>query len=181
MSARSVATRYARALLDVAVKSNQQEQADRDLGALVQVLDQHQDLQRVLFNPAVPAKGKQGVVRELAQRLGASPAVAKLLTLLAERDRLGLLRDLADVYHERLLEHQQVVRAEVTTAVPLAVEHAEQVRRRLAEVTGRQVTMTTRVDPGIIGGVVTKIGSTVYDGSVARQLAALKEKLVAGA
>jgi F-type H+-transporting ATPase subunit delta len=70
------------------------------------------------------------------------------------------------------------VRAEVTTAVPLAQDLASRLEHRLAEVTGRRVSMTTKVDPSIIGGVVTKIGSTVYDGSLARQLATIRRKLV---
>jgi F-type H+-transporting ATPase subunit delta len=70
------------------------------------------------------------------------------------------------------------VRARVTTAVPLAPEQAEALGRRLTEVTGRQVTLQTAVDPSIIGGVVTEVDSTVYDGSVTRQLARMRQKLV---
>ena len=104
--------------------------------------------------------------------------VAKLLLLLAERDRLVLLPDLVAVYRERLMDHLQIVRAEVTTAVPLPQDRAAQLEQRLAEVTGRRVTMTTKVDPSLIGGVVTRIGSTVYDGSVATQLQTMKQKLL---
>ena len=75
------------------------------------------------------------------------------------------------------MEHQHVVRAEVTTAAPLTPDRTAQLQKQLADITGRTVTMTTNVDPSIIGGVVTRIGSTVYDGSVATQLATLKEKL----
>jgi F-type H+-transporting ATPase subunit delta len=103
--------------------------------------------------------------------------VRKLLVLLADRDRLGIVPDLLAVYRERLMEHQQVVRAEVTTAAPLTAERVTQIEQKLAALTGRKVDMTTSVDPAIIGGVVTRIGSTVYDGSIATQLAKLKEKL----
>ena len=75
------------------------------------------------------------------------------------------------------MEHQQVVRAEVTTAAPLTPERASQIEEKLAVLTGRKVDMKTSVDPAIIGGVVTRIGSTVYDGSLATRLAKLKEKL----
>jgi F-type H+-transporting ATPase subunit delta len=70
-----------------------------------------------------------------------------------------------------------VLSAEVTTAVPLSAERAAQLRQRLAAATGRVVTMTTKVDAAIIGGVVTRIGSTVYDGSVATQLAKVRDRL----
>jgi F-type H+-transporting ATPase subunit delta len=104
--------------------------------------------------------------------------VAKLLMLLAERDRFTLLPDMVAVYRERLLEYQQIVRAEVTTATPLPPERAAELEQRLSRATGRRVTMETRVDPSIIGGLVARIGSTVYDGSVSTQLEKLKDALV---
>jgi len=70
-----------------------------------------------------------------------------------------------------------VVRAEITTATPLSADRAAQLRQRLAAATGRAVTMTTKVDASIIGGVITRIGRTVYDGSVAAQLAKFKDRL----
>jgi F-type H+-transporting ATPase subunit delta len=71
-----------------------------------------------------------------------------------------------------------VVRAEVTTARPLEAERAKAIESSLAKLTGRTVTLATKVDPAIIGGVVARIGSTIYDGSVTRQLEKLKERLV---
>ena len=97
--------------------------------------------------------------------------------LLASRGRLVLLPDLLEVYRERLMEHRNVLRAEVTTAVALSSERASQLQQRLAAATGRVVTMTTKVDESINGGVVTRIGSTVYDGSVAMRLAKVKDRL----
>ena len=103
--------------------------------------------------------------------------MTKVLLLLAERDRLALLPDLVELYRERLLDHQQVVRAEITTAEPLQGETETQLRDRLARATGRKVTLTTRVDPAILGGVVTRIGNIVYDGSLAAQLARMRDRL----
>lgn len=179
MTSRATAARYARALLDVVVaEQGDPEQVEQQLADFVALLDGHRELHGVLTNPAVPAAGKRGVVVELAARLQPAPPLAKLLPLLAERDRLGLIRDLLAVYRERLMDYRQVVRAEVTTAVPLAGERADALQRRLAELTGRRVTMTTRVDPAIIGGVVARVGSTVYDGSVATQLSTMKQRLL---
>ncbi len=75
------------------------------------------------------------------------------------------------------MEHQQMIQAEVTTATPLSPERITELQQRLAKITGRTVTMTTKVDQAIIGGVVTRIGSTVYDGSVATQLAKVRDRL----
>jgi F-type H+-transporting ATPase subunit delta len=177
MSMRASATRYARALLDVTIAEGDPAQAEQQLATFAGLVEQHADLQAALLNPAVPAASKRAVVEQLLDRLAPSAPVAKLLLLLAERDRLAMLPELLTVYRERLLEHQRVLRAEVTTATPMAEGRADQLAERLAKATGRTVKMTTKVDPSIIGGIVTRIGSTVYDGSVAAQLQAIRQRL----
>jgi F-type H+-transporting ATPase subunit delta len=179
MTSRAAAARYARALLDVILNERgNPEQAERELTQFADLISGNRELQSVLINPAVPVTGKRGVMKELTSRVTLSTPVAKLLLLLADRDRLALLPDLLAVYRERLMDHQNVVRAEVTTAMPLGEAHVAQLQTKLAEVTGRRVTMTTKVDPDIIGGVVARVGSTVYDGSVATQLETVKRKLL---
>jgi F-type H+-transporting ATPase subunit delta len=178
MSTRASAARYARALLDVVIKEGNPEQAEQDLTAFADLLSRTPELHKVLTNPAVPVGGKRGLVKELVSRLKPSAPVGKLLVLLADRDRIAIVPDLLAVYRERLMDYRKVVRAEVTTAVPLPDHRAAELQKRLAEVTGRQVTMTTKVDPSIGGGLVARVGSTVYDGSIVTQLAALRKKLV---
>lgn len=179
MSTRMSATRYARALFDIALQEGTLERADTDLTTLADLFHGHADLQRVLTNPAVPASRKRALLQELLPRLSLSTPVSKLMLLLADRDRLELFPDLLAVFRERLMEHQRVVQAEVTTAVPLSPEREAELRQQLAAVTGRRVLMTTKVDPALIGGIVTKIGTVVYDGSIASQLTKMREQLVA--
>ena len=177
MSTRASAARYARALFDVATKESNPEQAEKELDAFAGLLQSHPDLRKVLMNPAIPAANKRAVVEQLMDRQQPSTPVRKLLLLLAERDRLELFSDMLDIYRERLMEHMHVITAEVTTAAPLAGDQAAQMQQRLARATGRTVMMTTKVNPDIIGGVVTRIGGTVYDGSIATQLAAMRQRL----
>ena len=106
--------------------------------------------------------------------------LTKLLVLLAGRDRLVLLPDLLETYRARLLDHQNVVRAEVTTAAPLAADRAKAIERSLARATGRTVALTTRVAPEIIGGLVARVGSTVFDASVTTQLEKMRQRLAIG-
>lgn len=179
MSVRASAARYARALLDVTLaEKGNPEQIETELAALADLFAGNGELQSVMTNPAIPVTGKVGVMKELLTRLKPSPVLGKLLMMLAERDRLLLVPDLLDIYRERLMDHQQVVRAEVTTAAPLPQDRAALLQQRLAEVTGRRVTMTTKVDPALIGGVIARVGSTVYDGSVATQLTTMKQRLL---
>lgn len=177
MPSRASATRYARALFDVALKESDPVQIERDLASFAGLMSQNAELNGALTNPAVPTSAKRQIADALARRLTMAGPAHKLLLLLADRDRLAVVPDLLDVYRERLMEHQQVVRAEVTTAEPLSADRVALLQQKLASATGRKVDMTTRVDPAIIGGVVTRIGSTVYDGSIATQLARLREKL----
>jgi F-type H+-transporting ATPase subunit delta len=177
MSMRASAARYARALFDVASTESTPEQAEKDLTAFGDVFTGHAELQRTLVNPAVPLQGKRALVQQLLERLQPVSPVRKLLLLLAERDRFELVPDLVAVFHEHVMEYRKVVKAEVTTAAPLTPERIAELRHRLAAATGRTVDVTTKVDPALIGGMVTRIGSTVYDGSVAMQLAALRQRL----
>jgi F-type H+-transporting ATPase subunit delta len=177
MTTRTSATRYARALLDVLLKESTAEQGAQDLATVSALLEQFPDLQRGFTNPAIPAVRKRALVQELLPKLSLSAPVGKLLLLLAERDRLTLLPDLIAVYQERLEVLQRIVRAEVTTAEPLSADRLATLQERLARATGRTVKVTTKVDPSIIGGVKAQIGSTVYDGSIANQLATFRQKL----
>jgi F-type H+-transporting ATPase subunit delta len=178
MTTRTAAIRYARALFEVAVR----EQADldrieRELAGFVALFDEHATLKKVLLNPAVPVPRKRAAVADLTARADVAPILAKLLTLLAERDRMIVLPDLLAAYRERLLDYRKVVRAQLTTALPLGDGEAQAIEQRLARVTGRTVTLSTTVDPSIIGGLVAKVGSTVYDASVTRQLEKMKQRL----
>ena len=141
MTNRTAANRYARALLDVALKENVDlTQVETELVAIVDLFEQNQTLQKVLLNPAVPAPRKQSAVAEIARQAALLDVVRKLLMLLAERDRLIILPELLAAFRDRLMEHQHVVRAEVTTTVALEPERLETIRRRLAEVTGRTIS-----------------------------------------
>ena len=182
MTNRTAANRYARALFDVALAEQTSLQAvEADLSAVVDLFASHSTLQQVLLNPAVPAPRKRSAVAEIAKHAGLAPVLAKLLVLLAERDRLVLLPYLLAAYQRRLLDNQRVIRVEVKTAVPLTPERVQAIERSLAAATGRSVALTVAVDPSLIGGLVARVGGTVYDGSIARQLEKLKERLEARA
>jgi len=178
---KTAATRYARALLDVAVKEQQDLTAiEHQLAEFAGLFTQYPALERVLVNPAVPAPRKRLVVEQLTARGKFVANVAKLLAMLAERDRLILVPDLLAAYRDRLQDHLNVVRAQITTAVPMAESRAKAVEQSLATATGRGVTLDARVDPSILGGIVARVGGTVYDASVSRQLQRMKERLVEG-
>ncbi len=181
MTSRTAAGRYARALLDVATK----ESADldtiaRELDEFIAFFTRQTALERLMLNPAVPAPRKRAAMERITAISTFTPIVSKLLVLLADRDRLLLLKDIAARYRDFLAERRNVVHAEITSADPLAPERAAQIEQKLAAVTGRKVSMTTRVNKDIIGGIVARVGSTVYDASIATQLKKIRDRLNAG-
>jgi F-type H+-transporting ATPase subunit delta len=175
---RTAATRYARALLDVALA----EKADlvtieTQLTTIAQLIEQHEPLRRALLSPSVPVPRKKAAVAEIANRSGVMPVVAKTLALLTENDRLAMLADVTGAFRQKLLDMRNVVRADVTTAAPLSSEQLESIKRSLAAATGRSVDLTSHVDPAIVGGIVARVGSTVFDGSVTGHLNRIRTRL----
>ena len=177
MTARTRAARYARALLDVALAEADPQVIEQQLSAVVDLFRGHADLWKVMTNPAVPVTRKQGIVSEMLPKLELNPVLNKLLTMMTGRDRIALLPDLLEAYRIRLMDHQKVVRAQVTSAVALPQDRVQKLKASLGALTGRSVLMTTATDPGMMGGIVTRIGSTVYDGSVRRQLEKMRERI----
>ena len=178
MSQRTSANRYARVLFDVALQEKVDlAQVDRDLAALAAVLREHAELLHAATGHGVPDATRKAVAAAIAAKMALAVPVGKLLVLLADHRRLALLPDLADAYRERLLAHQNIVQAQVRSAVPLTPEATTALARQLSAVTGKQVDLTVSVDQDLIGGLVATIGSTVYDGSVKTQLKKMREAL----
>ena len=178
MSDRSVARRYAAALFEVARKAGHTDRAGEELLALVGIIEGHDELRRVLESPAIPAPVKKEIISSLLKASGGvSEEISRLVLMLAERDRLGVLNQIQTVYAARLLEEKKIVPAEVVTASPLSDENRAALTRALGSATGSEVRLTERVDPAIVGGVIARVGSLVFDGSVTRQLERLRQKL----
>jgi F-type H+-transporting ATPase subunit delta len=178
MTSRAAATRYARALFDVALRERQDlDLIARELSEVAALVAGNEALARALTHPAIPAVRKRALVDALLSHSPVHEMLARTLRLLADGDRLSLLPDLDTAFRSRVMDHQQIVRAELTTAVALPADRVAALQHGLATATGRQVQLAVRVDPSIVGGAVTRIGSTVYDGSVTTQLAKLKQQL----
>ncbi len=175
---RALAGRYARALFAVAVVEADPRAIECELANFAALFEQSAPLRRALWTPAVPVVRKLAVVTAITGRARYAAPLEKLLKLMAERDHLALLGHLLDAYRRRLMDHLGIVQAEVTTAAPLPPDRLQEVERALGRATGRQVTISARVNPAIVGGVVAKVDSTVYDGSVVRQLERIREMLI---
>lgn len=179
MASHASARRYARALFDVAAKAGTVDATLAELKGLGAAITGHADLNRALTSPGVPLGAKQNVMRELLALQPVSKLVSRLLTLIVENDDINEMAHIVDAFEQRVMDFHHVVRAELTSAVPLPPERVQAIEASLAEVSGAKVLVTPRVDPKLLGGVVAKVGSRVYDGSVARHLARIRARLVA--
>jgi F-type H+-transporting ATPase subunit delta len=180
MASRASARRYARALFDVVAKSGDVDATLAELKALGAAITGHADLERALTSPGVPLGAKQNVMRELIALQPVSKVVARLMTLIVENDDVNELAVVVEEFEQRVLDLHQVVKAEITSAVPLAADKVAAIQASLAAAAGSRVVVTSRVDPALLGGVVAKVGSRVYDGSIARHLARIRARLVNG-
>jgi F-type H+-transporting ATPase subunit delta len=180
MTSRAIARQYALALFDVAQKGRQTDRIGRELVEFAALIRSHQELSGVLSNGAIPAAQKRAIVDELLKALPElSAEVGRLLTFLADRDRLTHLDAIVAAFGEKAMDANRVVRAELSTAAPIDEQARGQIAAALGKALGRQVTMTDRVDPAILGGFVARVGSVVFDGSVARHLERIRERLLA--
>ena len=178
MSTRTSATRYARALLDIALQEADPASVEHGLAAFAGAMASSPELAHALTNPAVPTAAREGIVAAIVERIAPPAPARKLLMLLAARDRMALVPEMLEVYRELLLEHQRIVKAQVRSAAPLPQADLAALQLRLSEATGRTVQVEATVDPALIGGLVAQIGSTVYDGSVRTQLEKMRQQLV---
>ena len=179
MTEQAAATRYARALFEVSLDSGDPQRTERDLAAFQELVNGHETLGQVVRNRAISPAVKKAIVAAILDRTPKTADVVKrLLLMLAERGRLHLLPVLLAVFRERLRDHLGVVRARVTTAEPLDRKRAASISRKLNAATGRQVEVEASVDEGLVGGMVTQIGGTVFDGSLAHHLDRLRQRFM---
>ena len=176
-----MARRYANALFDVTRKSGAMEidRADRELQTFSHLVATHEELRRVFETPAVAPQKKRAIVAALLVATGEPRGpVTQLLVMLADRDRLMLLPQIADAFGARLMQERKVLQAEVVTAVPLPEAQRAALATALRRAAGSDVAITEKVDPSIIGGVIARVGSVVFDGSVTRQIERMKQRLL---
>lgn len=181
----AVSSRYARALVDI-VTGPAAIEAGRDPKAVaVRLAEFHALLAesselRILFStPAVPAAKKKAILAELASRLELDALTKNFLNVLIDNDRMIFLGEIAEAFDSLLDERLGVVLAEITTARTLEEAEQTQLADALHAKTGKQVRMNFSLDPNLIGGIVARIGSTIYDGSVRGQLDRIRGELTA--
>ena len=179
MTLGSLARRYAAALFDVVKKSGDLERAGHELSAFSAMIAGHDQLRKTFDTPGVPPQRKRAIAQALIEQTGGiSPEVSRLVLLLADRDRLSLVGAVSAAYDEKVMTARRIVPAEVVTATPLGDDRRAGLAHALGQAAGAEVRLTARVEPAIIGGLVARVGSVVFDGSITRQLERMRQRLL---
>ena len=180
MTLSAVATRYAKALADVTTASSaplKPADALAQLRSFEAALNTSHELQNALSTPAVPASRKRAVVGRVADLLKLSQVARNFLFVLIDHRRIGLLGAILSDFELIVDERLGFARAEVSSPTELTEAQRGAINSQLERLTGKRLRMRFAVDPALIGGVVARIGSTVYDGSVRGQLQTLGRRL----
>jgi F-type H+-transporting ATPase subunit delta len=179
MTHSAVATRYANALADV-VTTGAGAAAGATLGelqAFESVLASSSELQNALTSPAVPPSRKRAVVGRLADTLKLSRVTRNFLFVLIDHRRIASLADIVQSFETVADERLGFARADVSSAREIPEPQRKQLNAQLERLSGKRIRARYSVDDSLIGGVVARIGSTVYDGSVRGQLNSLGKRL----
>lgn len=179
MSANVLGKRYAAALLHLADEAGVVERVAKDLSDLAATWAASEPLRQVFVNPKFNADVRRNVVRDVVSAAGAHKLVLDALLLLSDRQRIRYLSDVSAAYSELAEARTGTIRAEVISAAELPASYGDEVKKALEAATGKKVVVVRRTDPSLIGGVVTRVGDRVFDGSIRNRLAELKSELLA--
>ncbi|MGZ4198703.1 MAG: ATP synthase F1 subunit delta [Thermoleophilia bacterium] len=176
MSDGQVARVYASALLEAAREAGSVERVGKDFTAFADALDASPPLRAVLFDPQIEVSAKKRVVTALTG--GIDPLVANALSLLLDKGRQAAIAGVCREYEQLAAAEAKIVSVEVTSAVELTPDAEKSIARRIEEATGMRPRLAKRIDEGIIGGLVLRVGDVIIDGSVRSRLQQLRGRLL---
>jgi len=177
MSVQAVARRYATALADVSIQRGEAREVRQELLAWEDILRTNPNLRDVFANPTIALDQKRKVLNKLLEITRPRPTTVNFLKVLLQNQRLTELEEINRKFAQVLDDRAGVIAARVTTARSVPVATQQTLEAKLHQVTGKKVRIDYDTDPDLIGGLVARIGSTIFDGSVRNQLQQMKEKM----
>jgi F-type H+-transporting ATPase subunit delta len=173
----SLARRYARAVLEIGTANGNLDKLGADLRSLAKAMHESAELVTALINPAIRRADRRRVIDKLLERIGAAPQTRNLVYLLLDGERLASVEAISREVDAMIEAKAGRMSAEVTSARPLDASQLSQIINALEKLSGKKVAVTRREDPELLGGVVAKLGDTIYDGSLRTQLRTLRDDL----
>ncbi len=172
-----IAKRYAKALLLIGKEDKKVEVYRKELDGFAKLLDKEKELDKVINNPLYEASGRKKVLQAVIKKLNLSSLMKSFLLLLFDKRRIGFIGNINEFYQKLSDEIKGVAHASLVSAVKLSPETIEEIRKTLSKKTGKDIFLEVEQDKNLIGGVVTKIGDLVLDGSIKTQLLNMRESL----
>lgn len=176
----AVSRRYAKALILIGQEDGQAEHYNAELESVVGLFDTQENFEKALTNPLYNKNNRKKVLVAVLAATDLSAIMKSFLTLLFDKGRIGFLREIASYYKDLADELKGVVKASIVSATELSSDAVDKIKEALSKRTGKNIVLKVEQDPSLIGGVVTKIGDLVLDGSVKTQLINMRETLKKG-
>ena len=173
-----LATKYARAIFELAQEENKLDDYDKDLASVREDVFTVPEAVNFFKNPLVPHKAKKDLLMK-AFKGEVSDNVMNFLLLLTDKSRIGIFNEIYEIFSGLKNDAQGILIADVTTAFPLTKTQEEKLGMKLAEVTKKKIKIRRHEDKSILGGVIVRVGDKRIDGSAAGRLQALKSSLAA--
>lgn len=180
MITNAISRRYAKALVQLGAEEGAVAGFNDELVRFTNLLEQNPEVTGIFSSPAYGLDAKKDILNDLIAKLALSSTVANFLRLLLDRSRLVLLPQISESFGVFADELAGVIRPTLTSGMPLADNQVADIKSALEKSTGKNVVLKVEVDPSLIGGVVTKIGDKVFDGSVRTQLTKIEDILQKG-
>ncbi len=175
----AVASRYARALVDVVMERKiDPAAAVQQVNSIVGAIKESRELRKVWEAPDIPAVQKRNLLDAIARQVGLSPTIRNFYAVLIDHQRIAMVERIARQFEIDLDAELGFAEAQVTSARPLTDVEKREVESRVAAMTGKKVRPRYAANPELLGGVMVQVGSTIYDGTVRGQLQKLREQLV---
>ncbi len=175
-----VSRRYAKALILIGKEDGKAESYRDELDRVITLFDDNSELEHALTNPLFIKNDRKNVLEAVMGKIGFSEIMQSFLSLLFDKGRIGFLRDVVRLYNDFADELKGIVHASLISATELSSESVAKIKDALTKKTGKNIILDVEQDPSLIGGVVTKIGDLMLDGSVKTQLANMRETLKRG-
>jgi len=173
----TLAKRYAKALVDIGREQNALDTYGEDLAAVTEMVEGSKEFREILINPVFTKDDKKQIAQQILEYAGTDKMVANFIYVLIDRKRIDQLSGIEKAFREQVDTIRGITRGEVISAQELDEDELGRITAALSKMSGRQVVVTSRVDPYLIGGLAAKIGDKVFDGTIRTQLNQLKESL----
>ena len=175
-----IARRYAKALVNLAEKENELDNAGKNLTAITEVYKENSELRQVLSDTKVSSRVKQEILKDVLNTIKTSKLVDTFSRYLLAKRRIDILPDIERAFNLLLQEKLGRIEANVTAAYELPKETVKKLVNAISGYSGKEVKVNVAIDPSIIGGMVTRIGSTVIDGSIKTHLNKIRQSIIRG-